>query len=374
MKIGLILMLALLPTAAAAQTEALPSRDEVMAVVTREAFTEMARQKDLDAHGGRPHPTVSGVFVAATMRLDAPDVRDYALRAPPESGTIAFGDVYESLYARTGQPDTLMSLRQRLDTTLADLAGPTPRRPAWGCKDLFLTPAVYARMSVLTHDPKYLQAMDLAWARAADGLWDAGTDFPACGAFAKAMTLDDEAAVIAGLARVLEVMPADFPSRPGYVEQYQTLAARLIARQEADGQWRDPSGTARIAYALAFGLDHDLLNRETCLPVVLRAWAALNRDIRPDGLLDGNAGTSGAFILAGLEIARLNDPATPLPSPVIIHRAYATTAQTERPSGVFGDSTARHEAQTHPATRAVATNPVTDDPSERSLVPMPRAK
>ncbi len=354
MKIGLILMLALLPAAAVAQTEALPSRDEAMGVVTREASAEIARQKALDARGRRPHHTVSSAFLAAALRLDAPGVRDYADEAAA-TGTIAFGDVDENLYARDGQTATLTPLRQRLDSTLPDL-------PAWRCEALFLTPAVYARMSLLTNDAKYLQAMDTAWGRATDGY--------ACRARGKAMSLDDEAAVIAGLARVLEVMPADFPSGPRYVEQYQRLAARLMALQAADGQWRDPSGTAKITYALAFGLDHDLLNRETCLPVVLRAWAALNRDIRPDGLLDGNAETSGAFILAGLEIARLTDPATPLPSPVVIHEAYATTRQTERPTGVFGASTARHEAQAHPATRAMATDPVTDDPSERTPVPL----
>jgi len=371
-KIGLTLLLALLPTLAAAQTSAVPSRDAVMAVVTREASAETARQKGLDAQAERSRHTPSGVFLAAAMRLDIADVRDYAVHATTGTATMAFGDVHEGLYIQGGTSDTLMPLRQKLDSTLADLTRtPAPKRPAWGCEALFLTPAVYARMSMLTHDAKYLHAMDTAWQRASDGLWDAGTHVPACGAFGKTMTLADESAVIAGLTRVLEVMPADFPSRPRYVEQYQEMAARLITLQDANGLWRhDTSNTALTAYALAFGLNHGLLDRATYLPPVLSAWAGLNRDIRPDGLLDGNADVSGAFILAGLEIAKLDDPATPLPSPVIVHTSDAMLPETERPAGAFDPSNARHQAQAYPATRAVAPDPVTDDPSDRS--PLPR--
>ena len=355
-------MLAWLPAVAVAQTEVVPSRDEVMAVVTRQAAAEMARQKALAARARRSHRTVSGAFLVAALRLDTPDVRNYAGEAAA-TGTIALGDVDESLYARNGEAEALTPLRRKLDSTLANLARAS-QRPAWGCDAVVLTPAVYARMSLLTNDPKYLQAMDMAWGRAGDGY--------ACSARGKATGLGDEAAVIAGLARILEVMPADFPSRQRYVDQYRALAARLAAVQDADGLWRhDTAGTALAAYALAFGLNHDLLDRETYLPFVLGAWAALNRDIRPDGRVDGGAETSGAFILAGLEIADLDDPATPLPSPVIVHAPDAMPPQMERPAGVFAPPNPRREAQAHPATPAVPTSPVTDDPSERSPVPAP---
>jgi hypothetical protein len=331
----------------------------------------MARQKALNARTRRSHLTISPVFLLAAMRLDLPDAPDYAVDATDEAGTLAFGDVYESLYARSGEAEKLMPLRQRLDATLADLTRtPAPKRPAWGCDALFLTPAVYARMSVLTHNPKYLQAMDTEWQRASDGLWDAGTHFPACGAFGKTMSLADESAVIAGLARVLDVMPADFPSRPRYIDQYQGMAARLITLQDTDGLWRqDIPITARAAYALAFGIHHGLLDRQTYLQPVLKAWAGLDGDIRPDGLIDADADTSGVFILAGLEIAGLNDPATPLPTPIVVHASGAMPPATERSVDAFDASNARHPAQTQLVIRPVATDPVTDDPSERSPIP-----
>ena len=152
--------------------------------------------------------------------------------------------------------------------------------------------------------------------------------------------------VLAGLARVLEVMPADFPSRPRYVKLYQDMAARLIQLQAEDGLWRssllDPdafpeaetSGTALETYGLAFGINHGLLDRQTYLPHVLKAWAG-SQPLHPcpDGLLGQVQTTgdqpvptrpeytgmyaSGPFIMAGLEIADLGDAPAPLPVAVL---------------------------------------------------------
>ncbi len=363
MKAGLVLLLALVPTLAVAQTlrPLLPSHDDVMAVVAREASAEIAR-----------HPAPSAVFLAAAARLEAPDVRAYAVRTA--TGKIAFGDVDETLYAHDGRPETLQPLRRQLDATLAELDRPS-KRPPWGCEAVALTPAVYARMSVLTQDPKYLLAMDSAWQRMSRDLSRAHGRH-ACGG-GKAVDVNTDGSALAGLARILEVMPADFPARPRYVAQYQAMAAALIALKDAKGQWR-PSllatavylpdqtpGVAMTTYALAFGLNHSLLDRQTYLPPVLSAWAGLNRDIGPDGGIGGGADSSGAFILAGLEITRLDDPATPLPSPVIVHATDAMPPQAEHPA-VDASNNLRSKGP-RPATRAVAPNPVTDDPSERAL-------
>ena len=440
MKALLPLVLVFLPAAAGAQDVGVPPRDAVLAAVTREASAEVARLKTLDAHPERPRDSVtgltanwvSGAFLIGAERLadttDAPDVRDYVVRAAGKfnyalagaeapvnlinANNITLGEVYEALYQRTGQPGMLMPLQQRLDYTLPYLTqGPAPKRLVWWwCDALFMAPAVYARMSVLTGDPKYLQAMDTAWWRTYDRLWDADahlyarderfvTERDSHGK--KIMWSRGEGWVIAGLARVLEVMPADFPSRPRYVKLYQDMAARLIQLQDADGLWPssllDPaafpegetSGTALETYGLAFGINHGLLDRATYLPHVLKAWDALNRHILPDGLLGQVQTTgdqpvptaadhtgmyaSGPFIMAGLEIARFNDPATPLPSPVIVHdpetMAIKPTPQSERPATAFEQSEAARKVQERQATKALAYDPVTDDPSYRSPYP-----
>jgi unsaturated rhamnogalacturonyl hydrolase len=72
------------------------------------------------------------------------------------------------------------------------------------------------------------------------------------------------------------------------------------------------------------GRERGLLDRATYEPVILRGWAALNRALRPDGMLGyvqpvgaapGATGPdqteiygAGAFILAGSELHRLIGP------------------------------------------------------------------
>jgi len=375
-----LLMLMLLPPAlfsmpAQAQDAdlAAPPREAVLAVMTQEASAEVARRTTPEAHrqAGRA-PVADGAsapFLVAAMQLslaaDVPAVSDYVARAAAK-GPLP-DDVDERLYERDGRPDRLKLLEQRLGAALPDLVWrPAPKRLTWpGCDALFLGPAAYARLSVLTGDPKYLQAMDVAWWESYDRLWDADAHLYACGRRARAATTaspDGEGSVMAGLARVLEIMPADFPSRPRYVALYQDMAAQMIARQGEDGVWRrhprDLADTALDAYALAFGINHGLLERQAYLPHVLKAWAALNGHV-PHA-------AAGPFILAGLQIMTLGDPAMPLPVPVIVHDPMKTTSpEAERPAGTVERPGTVSEARA----RTSASDPITDDPSYRSPYP-----
>jgi rhamnogalacturonyl hydrolase YesR len=139
---------------------------------------------------------------------------------------------------------------------------------------------------------------------------------------------------MAGLARVLDEMPADYPSRGKYVEQFRQMAARVAQLQGPDGLWRpgllDPqsyplpevSGSAFFVYALAWGINHRILDRKTYLPIVTAGWKGLLAHIYDDGRLGciqpiGSApgaysATSsyvygvGAFLLAGSEVMQLS--------------------------------------------------------------------
>ena len=111
---------------------------------------------------------------------------------------------------------------------------------------------------------------------------------------------------------------------------YRQMAARISTLQQPDGSWRtsllDPvhypaletSGTAFYCYALAWGVNHGVLDRKSYLPVVRRAWEALKNAVQLDGMLGfvqaiGEApGTTsensteaygtGGFLLAGSEM------------------------------------------------------------------------
>ena len=140
--------------------------------------------------------------------------------------------------------------------------------------------------------------------------------------------------VLAGLARVLEYLPADHPSRPRFERQFREMASRVRELQQPDGFWRtsllDPasfplkeaSGTGFLGFGIAWGVNHGLLDRAAYAPVARKAWQALIACQLPDGEIihvqpigaapDSFAPEStepygaGAFLLAGSEIYRLN--------------------------------------------------------------------
>jgi rhamnogalacturonyl hydrolase YesR len=128
-------------------------------------------------------------------------------------------------------------------------------------------------------------------------------------------------------------MPKNYPTREKYIEQYRQMASRVASLQGSDGLWRpglldanayplpEVSGSAFFVYALAWGIDHGVLDRATYLPVVQKGWKGLVSHIYVDGRLgciqpigaapgDFKPASSyvygvGAFLLAGSEIDRL---------------------------------------------------------------------
>jgi unsaturated rhamnogalacturonyl hydrolase len=151
--------------------------------------------------------------------------------------------------------------------------------------------------------------------------------------------------VMAAFAKVLEVMPKDYPRREKYITQYKEMAGRVAAIQGNDGLWRsglldqesyelpEVSGSAFFTYSLAWGINHSVLDRAKFQPVVERAWAGILSHIYADGRLgsiqpiDGQPGKFkpsassvygvGAFLLAASELDALaqNAPLTRLQAP-----------------------------------------------------------
>jgi len=139
--------------------------------------------------------------------------------------------------------------------------------------------------------------------------------------------------VMGGLVRVLQVLPSDHPERKRFVEQFQQMAAKLVACQQPDGLWRssllDPesypnsetSGSGFYCYALTWGINQGLLDRAKFEPVITKAWAGLVGCVAEDGKLthvqpiggspktfDTNRSEIygvGGFLLAGSEMYRM---------------------------------------------------------------------
>ncbi|WP_312405285.1 glycoside hydrolase family 88 protein, partial [Brevundimonas sp.] len=351
-----------------------PSRENTMAAVEYVASSQISAlaSEPLALSTGSNLTQMSSNWVAATFYVGASrlarvsddrrtlrflsavaDHYNYSLRGARSGKTmlnaddIAIGDLYQELYSRRRQEGVLMPLRQRLDWQVPYLArgDDTPALVWWWADALYMAPPVLARMSAITGDPKYLNAADKEWRRTAERLWVEDERL-----FLRDERFKDDnhrdadgdriywsranGWVMGGLVRWLESLPADHAGRPFYLDLFGKMASRIAGLQQDDGLWRasllDPeaypeaetSGSVFYVYALAWGINHGLLDRETYLPHVLKGWAGLNRHVLPNGLVGAAQKTgdqpvstspedvglyvSGTYILAGLEVADLN--------------------------------------------------------------------
>ena len=139
--------------------------------------------------------------------------------------------------------------------------------------------------------------------------------------------------VFAGLPRILSALPANDPSRPRYEALFKQMAASIAKQQQSDGLWRpnlgdaeeftmpESSGTGFSCYGMAWGVRNGLLDRETYLPIVRKAWTGLVNCVSEEGRVgwgqsvgdrpaavkagDSHEYVTGTFLLAGSEVLRL---------------------------------------------------------------------
>jgi rhamnogalacturonyl hydrolase YesR len=261
---------------------------------------------------------------------------------PEHADDHAVGQTYLELYEQKHDPAMLAPTRESIDALLK--RPDDPAKPLWWwCDALFMAPPVLADLSKITGDREYLDYMDHEWWITSALLYD-----PQLHLYSRDATfLDKHEAnnkklfwargngwVMAGLVRVLQTMPANYPGRQKYVTQFQQMAQALAPLQGEDGLWRpglldvqayplpEVSGSAFNTYAFAWGIRTGLLDRKQYLPVVKKAWAGLLTHIYQDGRLgciqpigaspDKFTTTSsyvygtGAFMLAGSEIYKLS--------------------------------------------------------------------
>ena len=259
----------------------------------------------------------------------------------PNADDQAIGQTYLELYSRYHDPAMMAPIRERMDAVMA--LPDDPEKPLWWwCDALFMAPPVLAKLSRATGERKYLDFMDHEWWITSSLLYSPSNHL----FFRDKSFLDKHEAngssifwsrgngwVFAALARVLAVMPPDYPSRPKYIAQFKEMAEELASLQGADGLWRpglldaaayplpENSGSAFNTYGFAYGINSGILNRAKYQPVVQKAWQGLLSHIYEDGRLgciqpigaapgDFTAASSyvfgtGAFLLAGSEVYRL---------------------------------------------------------------------
>jgi len=254
------------------------------------------------------------------------------------------GQAWLELYEDAADPDPrwIADVRSRLEGVMAD---PLPGRQDYNwCDALFMAPPVYARLAALLDDPAIQTYIDGQWWDASDYLYDEtwhlfyrdSNYFGSAEANGRPVFWSrGNGWVIAGLVRVLQYVPLDWPGRAAYVAQFGEMANRLATIQDpVDGLWRssllyperfgnepEASGSAFFVFALAWGVNEGILNPAIFGPVVENGWAGLAGLLGADGhvayiqqvgaapalnnqLPSHKEYGYGAFILAGSEMAR----------------------------------------------------------------------
>jgi len=264
---------------------------------------------------------------------------------------IVITQTYLDLYRIEKKPEMIQAL---IDTVAKFMKNPYPTSRNidvikwWWCDALFMGPPTIVKLGMVTGDDQYLKFTDQEFKKCYDLLYNkeenlfardlnyvikgnASDRYEANGK--KIFWSRGNGWVMGGLVRILKELPANYPERPFYESLFKKMAARIATLQQADGLWRasllDPesypggevSGSGFDCYAMAWGINNRLLDK-SYLPVVEKAWIALNKCINEQGRVgwvqpvgadprkNFNENSwevygTGAFLLAGSEVIKL---------------------------------------------------------------------
>lgn len=277
----------------------------------------------------------------------------------------AMGQVYLDLYEIYGEERMLKPTKSTLDKVVAnpsdvslvfdsdkrEITKARERvfddqlcRQRWCWADaIFMGPPVFFELSRITGDSKYAEFANSEFWETTEYLYNAEDNLYLRDS--RYFDQYDEQGnliywgrgngwVLAGIARILDQMPEDFSDRDKYLRVYRDMADRLVELQQEDGNWRsslldqnahpvpESSGTGLILFALAWGLNNDILEGEEYHQSVKLGWKALVDAVQPPGKLGwvqqvgfapGSATADdtqlygvGAFLLAAAELYKLS--------------------------------------------------------------------
>lgn len=164
--------------------------------------------------------------------------------------------------------------------------------------------------------------------------------------------------VLAGLAKVLKDLPAEYKHRQFFVDKYVKLADAVVASQQPGGYWsrsmldeahapgQETSGTAFFTYGLLWGVNNGYLKDAKYLDAAKKGWeylskTALQKDgsigyVQPIGekaipgqVVDRNSTSNfgtGAFLLAACEYVRFLEKETNTDRAYWVDLAYKMAA------------------------------------------------
>ncbi len=253
----------------------------------------------------------------------------------------AIGQSYLWLYRKDHIAQHIAPLKSQFNEVIQ--IPDDPQKPVWWwCDALFMAPPLWAGLAREAQQQDYLDYVDREWKVTASLLWDPQEHlfFRDSSYFnqrekngRKVFWSRGNGWVMAGLARTLDEMPMKDPRRPFYLAKFKEMATVVASIQGEDGLWRpglldaadypnpEISGSSFFVYAMAWGIDHHVLDKRAYLPVVERGWRGTVKhiyadgrlgDIQPIGAAPGAYTPSssyvfgtGAFLLAGSEVEKI---------------------------------------------------------------------
>lgn len=252
----------------------------------------------------------------------------------------------------------------------------------WWADALYMAAPVMTKMYLTTGSEDYLDALYKYYVYAKELMYDGegGCGVSADGDYANLFYRDGgyvgstvngqknfwargDGWVFAGLAKILNDLPADYERRDFFLELYNDMATAIVACQRVDGEGRgfwtqsmlanypvggrdnelgyETSGTALFTYGLFWGLNSGLLSEKTYLEPALRGWKYLSEvALLEDGCVgycqaigsntnDTPASRNsnqpfgfGAFLLAGSEVSRWVGGVTPENEPYLRRKLW----------------------------------------------------
>jgi rhamnogalacturonyl hydrolase YesR len=265
----------------------------------------------------------------------------------------ACGQTYIDLYLIDKQQERIDSIKESIDKMMR-----SNKIDDWNWIDAIqMAMPVFAKLGVIYNDTNYFHRMYEMYAytkykhgdnglyNAKEGLWWRDKDFDPP---YKEPNGEDcywsrgNGWVVAALVRILSIIPKTDSHYQEYLADYKSMMIALKPLQRSDGYWnvslhdatnfggKELTGTSLFIYGMAWGINNKILNKKEYLPVVAKAWNALQKQsVHANGFLGFVQGTGkepkesqpvtydrepdfedfglGCFLLAGSEVYKLKE-------------------------------------------------------------------
>lgn len=224
---------------------------------------------------------------------------------------LCVGQVYLDMYAKFKEKNMLVPTKARLDWIIAtppaeniDITkGHSDRW--WWCDALYMAPAVFTRLYMLTKEKKYLKFAHQEYLACYEHLYDQKEHlfFRDANYFQKRNTESQKIFwsrgngwVLAGLTEILKTIPQDDKKyRPFYEQLFREMSEKIASLQQDNGYWYtdllspsiypmpETSGTGLFTYAILYGINNGILEVDKYLPVVKKGWQAMVKAVNTEG-------------------------------------------------------------------------------------------